>query len=132
MAKKTDLWGSVASFWTDAKPVLHSVWTVIREIASWAFKLRSVILSIPVAIGAIYLAIRNMALLPAEVGLNLLETGEYGMTVGRGVAVMGPLAITALSLLLMFCSRKTLYPWLISLFTLTLPIIIWVINVFPA
>lgn len=132
MAKKTDFWGSVASFWTDAKPVLNRIWSVIKEIGSWIYKLRSVILAIPVAIGAIYLAIRNMAVLPEEVGINLLETGEYAMTVGRGVAVMGPLAVTALSLLLMFCSRKTLYPWLISLFTLALPILLWVINVFPA
>ena len=42
-----------------------------------------------------------------------------------------PVAITAVCLLMMFLSKKTLYPWLISVFSLVLPLVIWFSNVFP-
>ena len=44
---------------------------------------------------------------------------------------MGPVAITALCLLLMFCSKRILTPWVVSAVSLLLPVFIWVINVFP-
>lgn len=111
---------------------LGKVGRVFSLIGKWIYRLRSVLLAIPVGIGAGILASRNMRLLPEAVGINLLANGEYQWMVNRNVAVMGPLAITAVCLLLMFCSRKVLYPWLISLFTLALPLLIWVTNVFPA
>ena len=43
-----------------------------------------------------------------------------------------PVAVTALCLLLMMCSRKTIYPWLISLFSLVLPLVLMLGAVFPA
>jgi len=70
--------------------------------------------------------------LPDQVGLNLLENGEYAYTVTKEIAVLGPLAVTAACLLLMFCSRKTMYPWLICMFSLVLPFLIILTNVFPA
>ena len=65
-------------------------------------------------------------------GLLLLEDGSYYMTVSRSIAVMGPLAVTGVCLLLMFCSRRVVYPWLISIFTLILPFVIYITNIFPA
>lgn len=112
--------------------VFRKIGAVLSQIGKWVYKLRSVLLAIPVGIGAFILARRNMELLPEAVGINLLANGEYQWTVSRSVAVMGPLAVTAVCLLLMFCSRRVLYPWLISLFTLVLPLLIWVTNVFPA
>ncbi len=132
MEKKADIWSRVASSWHRARPVLNRAGATLRQLTSWVYKLRSVILAIPVAVAAVVLAIRNLAVLPAEVGINLLANGEYAFTVGKLVAVMGPLAVTALSLLLVFCSRRTLYPWLISVFTLVLPLLLWITNVFPA
>ena len=96
----------------------------------WVYRLRSVILAIPVAFGAVVLAIMNQAKLPAQVGINLQANGEYAQMVGKGVAVLGPLAVTAVCLLMMFCSRKVLYPWLISLFSLALPLVILLTNAF--
>lgn len=105
---------------------------VLKQIGKWIYSLRGVLLAIPVGIGAVMLAMRNMRLLPEVVGINLLANGDYQWMIARNVAVVGPLAVTAVSLLFVFCSRRTLYPWLISLFTLTLPYIIWLTNVFPA
>jgi len=108
------------------------IWAGVGSVFSWIYKLRSVLLAIPVAVGAVVLAIKNMAQLPAQVGINLLADGTFEKTISRGVAVMGPLAITALCLLLMFTSKRVVYPWLISLFTLVLPLLLWVTNTFPA
>lgn len=110
---------------------IKKLWENVSYVGALAYKLRSVLLAIPVAVAAVALAIRNLAKLPAQVGINLQASGEYAMVVGKGVAVMGPLAVTAVCLLLMFCSRKVVYPWLISLFSLALPLLIWITNTFP-
>lgn len=112
--------------------VLKAVKEVLALTVKWAYKLRSVLLAIPVAVLAVALALRNMQQLPAEVGINILANGEYQWMVSRDMAAWAPLAVTAVCILMMFCSKKVLYPWLISLFTLALPLVIWITNVFPA
>lgn len=101
---------------------------VMKEIGRWIYKLRSVLLAIPVAVAAIVLAVRNAAQLPEQVGIHLLSTGEFEMMVSRNVAVLVPLVVTVFCLLLMFCSRKVLYPWLISIFSLVLPFVLLLTN----
>ena len=103
----------------------------IASLWKWVYKLRSVLLAIPVAVGAVILAIFNQANLPAVVGINIQPNGEYAETVSRAVAVFGPLALTAVCLLMVFLSKKVLYPWLISLFSLMLPLLIYISNFFP-
>ena len=103
----------------------------LKSILSLIYRLRSVILAIPVAVGAVVLAIYNNARLPEEVGINIQASGEYAEVISRNVAVLGPLAVTAVCLLMVFLSRKVLYPWLISLFSLILPILIYITNIFP-
>lgn len=111
---------------------LSATGSVFSQIGKWIYRLRSILLAIPVVVVAIMIAIRSMGRLPEQVGLLLLENGEYYMTVSRNVAVMGPLAVTAVCLLMMFCSRRVIYPWLISIFSLVLPALIYVTNIFPA
>ena len=89
-------------------------------------------MAVPVAFAAIKLAMQNMERLPETVGIFLLENGNYQWMVARGAAVMYPLGLTAVCLLLMFCSRKIVHPWMISNFTLVVPILIYITNVFPA
>ena len=112
--------------------VLKKIGNILHLIGSWIFRLRKIILAIPVVYLAVSLAINNLSQLPEEVGLNLQASGEFAMTVTRGTAVMGPVGVTAACLLLMFCSRKTLYPWIISLFSLVLPVLILFMNNYPA
>lgn len=112
--------------------VWNSLSMVAKMVVTWVYKLRGVIISIPVGVCAVALAIRNMRILPEVVGINLLANGEYQYVVNRSVAVMGPLAVTAVCLLFVFTTRKTLYPWLISVFSLALPLLIWITNVFPS
>lgn len=102
-----------------------------QKFWGWMIKLRGVWLAIPVAVCAVLLAIYNEATLPAKVGIDLQVTGEYAKMVSREVAVFGPLALTAVCLVLMFCSRRVVYPWIISVFSLVLPILILITNIFP-
>ena len=103
-----------------------------KSFWTWVFRLRSVGLAIPVAVAAVALAVYNEATLPALVGIDLQANGEYAQMIAREVAVLGPLALTALCLLFMFCSRRVVYPWLISIFSLVLQILILITNIFPA
>ena len=105
---------------------------VLHEIGKWIFRLRGFFMAIPVAVAALYLAVQNMARLPAEVGINLLENGQYEYLISRGLAVLAPLVVTAVCLVMMWLSRRTVYPWIISIFSLVLPYLIWITNVFPA
>lgn len=110
---------------------LKKIGAVLQLIWQWAYKLRSVILSVPVVAISIKLAIQNLGRLPVYVGINMQASGEYSMMIERSVAVLVPLLVTAACLLMMFLSKKVLYPWLVSLFSLLLPILLWITNVFP-
>ena len=112
--------------------VYHDTSRVVKRVAIYVVKLRKIFLAVPVVVAAIMLALNNLRLLPAVVGINLMADGNFSMVLNRLTAVLGPLLVTAVCLLLMFCSKRTLTPWLVSVFSLALPLIILVINIFPA
>lgn len=105
---------------------------VINTIGVWLYRLRKIIMAAPVVYYALKLASYNMEHLPEQVGINLQSTGEFAQTVSRNTAVMGPLVLTVTCLVLMFCSRKAMYSWAISIFTLALPLLLLFSNVYPA
>lgn len=111
-------------------PVYQKIKAVIGFICTWLYRLRKVFMAAPVVYFAVKLAMMNMDRLPEAVGMNLQSTGEFAMTVTREYAVYGPLGVTAFCLLLMFCSRKTLFPWMISIFSLVLPYLIYLTNIY--
>lgn len=106
--------------------------SVINTIGIWLFRLRKLVLAAPVIYYALKLASYNMKHLPEQVGLNLQVSGEFAQTVSRQFAVMGPLGLTGACLILMFCSRKATYSWVISVFTLALPLLLLLSNTYPA
>ena len=105
---------------------------ILEKIISWFSKFKKIIAAVPVAAGAIVLALYNMGNLPKVVGINLLENGSFTYQIPRGIAVFAPVAVTSICLLLMFCSRRILTPWFVSLVSLLLPVMILITNVFPA
>ena len=121
---------NVKTAYEKVRHVFGRIGNVIGLICTWIFRLRKVIMAIPVVILAIRIASANMERLPEYVGLNLQSSGEFAMMVTRNYAVYGPLCVTGFCLLLMFCSRKTLFPWIISIFTLVLPYLIYLTNVY--
>ena len=123
---------SAKTVWQSVCHVFGVIKKVIYNIGLWIFRLRRFWMAAPVVYVAIQLAMYSNEHLPEYVGINLQETGEFAEVITREMAVKGPLAVTAACLLLMFFSRKALYPWLISVFSLVLPLLLLFTNVFPA
>ena len=111
--------------------VFKKIGKFISVAWSYIYRLRTVFMAVPVCVAAILLALQNMARLPDSVGIWLLSNGEYYMLVPKELAVIAPVAVTAFCILLVLCSKKALYPWLISIFTLVLPFWIYYTNLFP-
>ena len=114
------------------KTTMKKINSLISVLGSVLFRLRKIVLAVPVVYWALKLAAYNRENLPEQVGINLLSSGEFAQMISRDMAVMGPLGLTAACLLLMFCSRKAMYPWAVSVFTLALPILILFTNLYPA
>ncbi len=108
--------------------IYNRIATVLGAVWSWIFRLRKVFMALPVVYQALMLAEYNRQNLPEMVGFDIQASGEFAQMISRETAVMGPLALTLGCLVLMFCSRRTVYPWIISIFTLVLPILILVLN----
>ena len=107
-----------------------------RRILKVALRLAAVIVALAIFCVAIPVAAVHLSV-DGTVGEELEEyivtySGEYQWMVDKGIAVMGPLAVTAACLFLMFLSRRVVYPWLISIFSLALPLLIYITNIFPA
>ena len=122
---------NTGTFLEKTKSVCDKVGSVIGSICSWIYILRMLIMAAPVVYLAIRIAIANSNRLPEAVGMNQQSSGEFAMMVTRNYAVFGPLLVTGFCLLLMFCSRKTLFPWIISIFSLVLPYLIYLTNLYP-
>ena len=118
--------------WQKTKDVFKKIDRVIDIILTVLYRLRKVFMAIPVVYYAIKLAQYNMENLPAVVGFDMQANGVCAQMLSRDVAVMGPLAITGFCLVMMFFSRKAIYSWAISIFTLILPIILLISNRYPA
>ena len=118
-----EIWGKVYQIYKKAEEVISIIYRCI-------FKLRKVFLAIPVVFLAILIAAANRQRLPEAVGINMQSNGEFALMVTRNYAVYGPLGITAFCLILMFFSRKAVYPWIISIFTLVLPYLLYFTNLY--
>jgi len=121
-----------ASGFDSFKAVISKINKIINLIGVWLFRLRKFVMAAPVVYFALKIASYNAEHLPEVVGIDLQSTGEFAQTISRGLAIMGPLGLTLACLLLMFCSRKAMYPWAISIFTLALPLLILLSNAYPA
>ena len=100
------------------------------------FKYRGVVMALPVVAGSAILATFSMAKLPAKVMLSVPAVVDSDLVLkmiemDKGTAIIVPILVTAVCLLLMFCSRRQTYPWLISLFSLILPVILLIAGMFP-
>ena len=115
-------------FWKKTEPARKR----LKVLWKWAYKMRTTLLAFPVVIGALVLAIQNLAKLPDQVVIDLVGLGGSVLVLAKGVAVLFPLGLTALCLAMMFCSRRVVYPWLISVFSLLLPLVFLLTNAFPA
>lgn len=115
----------------EPKTGMQKVKEVFSVIGRTIFRLRKVLMAAPVIYYALKLANYNAEHLPEMVGLNIQSNGTYAEMISRSAAVNGPLAVTAACLVLMLFSRKATYPWIISIFTLIVPIFLLITNNYP-
>lgn len=113
------------------------------KVGLYMYRLRSLILAAPVAGVAMILAMENRERLAETVEVSKITINPeaadalFGFlelsttTISRDAAVFGPAIITAACLVMMICSKRTLYPFLISVFSLCLPLVIWFFSVYP-
>lgn len=117
----------------------HSLYTIGRYL----YRMRSIILAAPIAAAAAILAFLNMGRLPETVeitkmaintkaedalfGFLALSTGQ----ISREMAVLGPVMITAVCVVMMLLSKRTLFPFMIAIFSLCLPYALYFLSVYP-
>ena len=104
----------------------------IGSVIMFFYRARKVIMALPVAYYALRIAIYNSVRLPSEVGIFLQNNGNFLRMIDRGTAVVVPLAVTFGCLALMMFSRKAMYAWAISVFSLALPLLVLISNIYPA
>ncbi len=116
--------------WEKTAGVLRKIWGIV-------YLFRGIILSIPVAIAAIRIAFYNRAHLPEAVrfGTAALNGGKdllfKTFEISRNVAVVVPMLLTFGCLAMVLLSKRVVYPWLISVFSLLLPLALLLVNTFP-
>lgn len=106
--------------------------SIIGKIIMVLYHLRKIVMAAPVIFYALKLAAYNTQHLPDKVGLFLQNSGEFTQMIDKGLAVTGPLVLTCSCLFLMLFSRKAMYAWAISIFTLALPVLLLISNIYPA
>ncbi len=124
-----EFFAKAVAMYEKAQPGLSKAGHILSVTGTWIWRMRKFVFAIPIVWLAIYFAQLNYSLLPELVGINLQNNGLYTHYIPKDTAVYGPLAVTAVCLLTMMLSRRTLYPWLISLFSMVLPALILLTNI---
>ncbi len=129
--------------WEKTKAFCAKAWEKVSAVGKYMFRLRAILLALPVAVAAVVLAVVNTNKLDSVVQITKVsldigaEESLFGCLVvgmdyvARDVAVLGPLVLTICCLILTMCSKRTFYPWLISVFSLALPLVLLLTNIFP-
>lgn len=103
---------------------------VTGKVFAFIYRMRKVFLAVPLLAAAVYEAAKNYVELPAQVGFQLTEVGTFARMYPKEVAIWVPFGLTFVCIVLMFLSRKCVYPWLIGVLTLVLPALLLFMNQF--
>lgn len=117
----------IKSAWSHSSSTRGKLAAFFSATGKWTYKLRGVVLAIPIVVISIILAVSNMATLPAAVAIGLPNIVNgilvfQEVMISKILAVFVPLLVTAVCLLMMFLSKRISFPFLVSLFSLVLPI----------
>lgn len=131
-AKANELWGKVQPWVDKADRGYRKGKEIWKKAWPWIFQARKLLLALPVLYLMLYFARLNWNVLPEQVGLHLQTSGDYAQYISKELAVYGPMGVTSGCLTMMFLSRKTIYPWMICMISMLLPLLILVTNIFPS
>ena len=125
MAKKKQLpgfLGKIQAGYRQMRKTMEPVDKVLATIGKVFYHLRKIFMSIPVVLVGMKVFVYAKEKLPQDVGILLQESGTYKYILDKGTALQVCMMLTGGCLLMMFLSRKIVYPWVISLFSLVLPL----------
>ena len=125
MAKKKQLpgfLGKIQAGYRRMRKTMEPVDKVLATIGKVFYHLRKIFMSIPVVLVGMKVFVYAKEKLPQDVGILLQESGTYKYILDKGTALQVCMMLTGGCLLMMFLSRKIVYPWVISLFSLVLPL----------
>ena len=135
--------GKVRPVWEVIKKVFSVIGNVFRIIWKFIYGVRGILVSVPGVFAAFYVASWAREHLPEAVEVThvLIDREAEGAIFGlfvmttelmaRDLVIVSSLALTAVCLICTIFSKRTLYPWLISVFTLCLPIVMYYLNTYP-
>ena len=133
----------VGPVWDVIVKIFSTIGRIFALLWKYIFMFRGILLVAPVAAAAVLVASWAQQALPEAVEITHLvldrsaEGAIFGLFVMRNdlitrdVAIAVPLAMTVACMIFTIFSKRTLYPWLISLLTLTLPIVMYFLNTYP-
>ena len=125
MAKKKQLpgfLGKIQAGYRRMRKAMEPVDKVMATIGKVLYHLRKIFMAIPVVVAAMKVFVYAKEKLPQDVGILLQESGTYKYMLDKATTLQVCMSLTGACLLLMFLSRKIMYPWVISLFSLILPL----------
>lgn len=128
---------AILRMWERFKPQDDGSGSKFRIVCLWLFKFRSIFLAIPVIIATVVLASANMARLPESLLVKLPGFTSSGHLIldtfllEKPAAVFIPVVLTSICVVMMFFSRRVVYPWICSILTLILPLFLYFITIFP-
>lgn len=131
-AKANALWEKVQPWLEKANKVYRRAKEIWVKAWPWIWQARKLLLALPVVYLMLYFARLNWNVLPEQVGLHLQTSGDYARYISKELAVYGPMGVTGGCLTMMFLSRKTIYPWMICMISMLLPLLILITNIFPS
>ena len=127
-------------FLASVQPVLQTTGRVfagigkgIRVVALTIYHMRGIFMALPVVLAAMRLAKMTSDTLTGPVRfflMDLVASWEQSemvirqVEISKEVAVVGPVIVTGACLGLMLLSRRTVWPWLVSIFSLIIPLFI--------
>lgn len=127
------VWDKICDVFCGIGHVFKILWTLI-------IRLRKILLAAPVIVASMRLAKECSEVLTGPFRFHIMDLIASfknsdliirQVEVSRDMAIVGPMAVTGTCLVLMFLSRRTLYPWLISIFTLVIPLYVLYAGYFP-
>ena len=114
--------GKIQDGYLRMRKAMEPVDNVLKTIGKVFYHLRKIIMSVPVVLIGMKVFAYTKENLPQNVGILLQENGTYKYMLDKGTTLEVCLALTGSCLLLMFLSRKIVYPWVITLFSMVLPL----------
>ena len=135
--------GKVRPVWDVIAAIFRGIGRVFALAWKYIFLFRGIIISAPLAAAAVIVATWGQKNLPEMVEITHIvldkdaEGAIFGLfamtteTISRDVAVFAPLTLTGVCIVMTILSKRTLYPWLIGMLTLCLPIVMYLLNTYP-